>query len=151
MRKYIDETYVNEMLQRVYPVSSIYMSMAPTNPSELFGFGTWEQIEDVFLLSASDAHPAGSTGGEFSHTLTIDEMPNHQHGIRNREGLGDNGLCASQDGRTGEDGMSWCFWDKPTDKTGNASGDFATTFDGGSQPHNNTPPYLAVYMFRRVT
>ena len=144
MKKYVD-------INMVYPVGSIYLSVSDANPTVLFG-GTWERIQNVFLLGASDYYPSGSTGGEFEHTLTVDEMPNHQHDIRNQEGVGDNGLCATIDGVTsGEDGTSWCFWDKPVDKTNNRSGNFATTFVGGSQPHNNMPPYLAVYMWKRIS
>lgn len=140
MKRYADENYVDEVFQKVYPVGSIYMSMTDTNPAELFGFGEWMQINDVFLIGASGSYPAGTTGGEFEHKLTVDEMPSHQHDIRNQGGLGTNGLCASKDGATGTDGNNWCFWDKPTDMTNNASGDFMTTFVGGSVAHNNTPP-----------
>lgn len=65
---------------RVYPIGSIYMSVNSTDPSELFG-GTWEQLEDTFLLAAGQNHAAGDTGGEERVTLTADEsgMPAHSH------------------------------------------------------------------------
>ena len=43
--------------------------------------GTWEQIKDAFLLAAGDDYIAGSTGGEATHTLTVDEMPKHSHNL----------------------------------------------------------------------
>ena len=67
------------LLQKVYPVGSIYLSMNSANPSDIFGFGTWEQIKDTFLLAAGDTYSAGSIGGESTHTLTIQEIPSHTH------------------------------------------------------------------------
>lgn len=42
----------NDWLKMVYPIGSIYISASNVYPSELFGFGTWEQIKDTFLLCA---------------------------------------------------------------------------------------------------
>lgn len=61
-----------------WPVGSIYTSTKSTNPHELFG-GTWESIQDTFLLCAGPKHAAGTSGGEETHTLTVDEMPSHAH------------------------------------------------------------------------
>ena len=62
----------------MYPVGSIYISVNSTSPATLFG-GTWEQIEDTFLLAAGSSYTAGDTGGEAIHVLTSDEMPSHKH------------------------------------------------------------------------
>ena len=67
------------LLETVYPIGAIYMSMSNIEPSVLFGFGTWQKIEDTFLLASGPKHTLGSTGGEEAHTLTVDEMPNHGH------------------------------------------------------------------------
>lgn len=61
-----------------WPVGSIYTSTKPTDPHELFG-GTWEPIQDTFLLCAGPKHAAGETGGEETHTLTVAESPAHTH------------------------------------------------------------------------
>lgn len=61
-----------------HPVGSIYTSTKPTDPHELFG-GTWEPIQDTFLWCAGPKHAAGTSGGEETHTLIIDEMPSHSH------------------------------------------------------------------------
>lgn len=61
-----------------YPVGSIYISVDETSPSFYFG-GEWEKIEGKFLLGSSSSHAVGSTGGEESHTLTLDEIPSHTH------------------------------------------------------------------------
>ena len=101
------------------------------NPSTLFG-GTWEQIKDTFLLSAGDNYTGGSTGCEAEHTLTVDEMPSHKHVAPvYKSGSTDfqSGLNYSSGGST------------------NSSFVQAT---GGSQAHNNMPPYLTVYMWKRI-
>ena len=147
IKDYISQS-LNEFLKMIYPIGSVYISANPVAPSELFG-GTWEQIKDTFLLGAGDNYAAGSSGGAATHTLTVNEMPSHQHDIRNRDGLGVNGLCATTS-TSGEDGNNWCFQDMIIDETANASGDFMTTFVGGGAAHNNMPPYLTVYMWKRT-
>ena len=124
----------SDLANKLYPVGSIYMSVNATNPAELFG-GTWERLKDRFLLAAGDSYAAGSTGGEAEHILTVNEMPSHTHTVRigwsNTPGWG---LTAS----TGSDT--------------NAVVDAGTTTGatGGDEPHNNMPPYLAVYMWKRT-
>ena len=66
------------MLDNIYPVGSIYMSVNSTNPGTLFG-GTWAQIQDRFLLACGSTYANGATGGEATHTLTENEMPTHKH------------------------------------------------------------------------
>ena len=65
-----------------WPIGSIYMSVNSTSPANLFG-GTWERISDTFLFAASSSYPAGSTGGEFAHTLTQSELPNYSLSVTN--------------------------------------------------------------------
>lgn len=59
----------------IYPVGSIYLSVASTNPGTLFG-GTWERIQDKFLLASGSTYSAGTQGGAASHTHT---GPSHCH------------------------------------------------------------------------
>ena len=66
------------LLNKVYPVGAIYMSVNNTDPGTLFG-GTWQELTGRFLLGRSTGHAAGSTGGEETHTLTSAEMPAHTH------------------------------------------------------------------------
>ena len=63
-----------------WPVGSIYTSTKSTDPHKLFG-GTWEPIQDTFLWCAGPKHAAGTTGGEETHTLIIEEMPEHTHKV----------------------------------------------------------------------
>ena len=117
----------------IYPVGSIYISVSSTSPSTLFG-GTWSQIKDRFLLGAGDTYSNNTTGGEATHTLTTDEIPSHTH--KQRYTTTDFG----QEGTTG----NWTFA-RATGST--AAYTFAT---GGGQAHNNMPPYLTVYVWKRT-
>ena len=98
--------------------------------------GTWEQIKDVFLLAAGDSYIAGSTGGEATHTLTVDEMPKHSHNLPVDKNYGE----ASSTERDRINLTSGIVYNH-----GYASND-----TGANQPHNNMPPYLTVYMWRRI-
>lgn len=118
-------------------VGEIYITASNENPSLKFG-GTWEQIKDVFLLSAGDKYIAGSIGGESEHVLSVDEMPNHTHTYKrhafNR---------TDTDTETGEDVYG------ANNKTLSAHTG-TTDASGSGQPHNNMPPYLTVYVWKRV-
>ena len=67
--------FVN-LLDIVYPVGSIYQSMNATSPADSIG-GTWTKIK-TFLYGADTAK---KTGGETTHTLTVNEMPAHSHSV----------------------------------------------------------------------
>lgn len=98
--------------------------------------GSWERIQDVFLLCAGSTYAAGTTGGEANVTLTVEQMPSHSHPLVNAKSNFDPsygfGYLASVD--RGENRAIY----NPTGDT------------GGGQAHNNMPPYLAVYCWRRV-
>ena len=70
---------VLQVLQAVYPVGSIYCSYGSTSPAVLFGFGSWTKIEGRFLLGANSTYGLGSTGGSATVTLTINQIPSHNH------------------------------------------------------------------------
>lgn len=119
--------------QGAYPVGAIYMSVTDTNPASLFG-GTWERIGGRFLLGADDTYAAGSTGGEAAHQLTTSEMPSHNHTLDNYNTTG---------------GTTSSMTVQANDKKG-YSGNVNTLYTGGNKAHNNMPPYLAVYMWKRT-
>lgn len=75
----LTETGKENILNMIYPIGSIYMSINEVNPSILFGFGEWEQIKDTFLLASGDNYSLASIGGEATHSLTVEEMPSHTH------------------------------------------------------------------------
>ena len=70
------------LIDLIYPVGSVYMSFNSTSPTTLFG-GEWEQIVDKFLWCTNSS---GETGGEATHTLTVDEMPSHRHTVEGDTG-----------------------------------------------------------------
>ena len=120
-----------------YPVGAIYISTADTSPASLFG-GTWERLKDRFLLAAGDTYAAGATGGEAEHTLTVNEMPQHNHDFHASYSGIATGSEANGKILAGGDSNQW-LWN------------FAQTNNsGGNAPHNNMPPYLAVYMWVRT-
>ncbi len=66
-------------LNSVYPVGAMYFTVdANFRPADTFG-GTWERVEDRYLMLAGSKYAPGSTGGSDTHTLTVEEMPAHTH------------------------------------------------------------------------
>lgn len=132
------------LLSKIYPVGSLYMSAKATSPASLFG-GTWEQIKDRFILAAGDTYAAGSTGGEAEHALTVDEMPAHRH-----EGVNiDNMYCFGWENgsRTGVNFQKFyggTYWGDDVQNR------LASGYAGGSTAHNNMPPYLTAYIWKRI-
>lgn len=138
------------IVDMIYPVGSIYMSINNTNPSVLFG-GSWQQIKDRFLLSAGDSYIAGDVGGEANHTLTVDEIPSHTHtyGESGYNALITNATTAFQSGDMGVQTGTGRYY--PFTTTGaQYIRSTNTNSAGGSQAHNNMPPYLTVYMWQRI-
>lgn len=68
----------NMLVEFLYPVGSLYVSFDNTSPAERFGVGTWESIVNRFLYCSDES---GTTGG--SRLITIDNLPAHNHGIKN--------------------------------------------------------------------
>lgn len=157
-----------DILNKTYPVGSIYMSVNSTEPSTLFG-GTWERLQGRFLIGAGtnteinsngdygdighgDPNFAGGeTGGEYYHQLNTTEMPEHHHDTN------DWTMVANKDAvKISTNFGAKCISAPETtnivpnikatkNEDGNATGDA-----GGDGKHNNMPPYLAVYMWKRT-
>ena len=127
----------------MYPVGSIYQTTSSTfNPQTAWG-GTWERIKDRFLLAAGDTYTGGSTGGEATHKLTTQEMPSHAHTMYvNNDGSSSSWSPAS--------GTYLVKPDCVTTSTKNYGGALAQNGAGLDQAHNNMPPYLAVYIWKRT-
>lgn len=142
---------VAQFVDMIYPVGSIYMSARSTSPATLFG-GTWKQIMGRFLVgtgapelnddgtSPGDySYAAGAKGGEATNTLTVSEMPSHNHAY---SGSGDNTdyTWAAPNLR-----LRYIYTEENP-----YPGILTSSYEGGGQPHNNLPPYLAVYMWQRT-
>lgn len=141
----------NPLLDLIHPVGSIYWSTNITSPETLFG-GTWEQIKDTFILAAGDSYSAGSTGGEANHTLVTNEIPAHYHNMReygNTFYMYTNSKSTSTSGNifvkklTGENGFLSSASDTDTYR-------LRTNDVGGGKAHNNMPPYLVAYCWKRT-
>ena len=129
---HLEQNYLNYM----YPVGSIYISVGSTSPAVLFG-GTWEQIEDRFLLAKGSTYTTlEATGGEATHTLTTQEMPSHKH-VVGQPTSADN-ISFENGGNTAPAVGMNCVMNGETEAT------------GGGQAHNNMPPYLVVNVWKRT-
>ena len=129
----------------IYPVGSIYITTSSISPATLFG-GTWERYsQGRFLIGYGPGTDwtgtsltygtIGDMGGEYLHTLSAGEMPKHWHTVVPYAATGAAGGVTDVyvQGGTGA----------PTyyGASGNA---------GNNEPHNNVPPYVVVYMWRRT-
>lgn len=142
-------TFMAEIGAIIYPVGAIYISTDSTSPATLFG-GTWERIQDKFLLAAGSIYGAGATGGSATHSLsgttnghalTINEMPSHAHNI-------------TVSGVKLDTGNAITVYEVGMESIGGS-----TDIIGGDSAHSHTfttnagdtmPPYLAVYVWKRT-
>ena len=149
------QSEIDSIIDKIYPIGSIYMSISPTNPEETIG-GAWVpwgqgKVPVGVDTSDSDFNSVERIGGEKRHTLTVDEMPKHAHpsravGETHTQFINDSydhisSLCLASNSAGNNKGWS----DFNTDLE-NVDNDFV----GGSQPHNNLQPYITCYMWKRV-
>lgn len=131
-----------------YPVGSIYMSVNNINPGEFFG-GTWEQIKDRFLLACGSTYSNGATGGEANHTLTVDEMPEHSHDVVQRKSS-PTPVSSFYNTNYTPSSIQYALTSSAF-MCNSGSTDFLFTLPvGKDKSHNNMPPYLAVYVWKRI-
>lgn len=162
MRKYFldlgESAFLDEkdIVDLIYPVGSIYMSVKSTSPATLFG-GTWVRWGNGRVpvgvdTSQKEFNSVEKIGGEKTHRLTEDEMPAHQHFADNNNGeekltgnVGNMGFSASSD-----EGASYCYtlgWGYRSSRTDTG---IKTAEAGGGDPHNNLQPYITCYMWKRT-
>lgn len=134
---YEDKQKTKEAYPRVWlPVGSLYWNENDISADiSKYFVGTWERVKDVFILAAGDKYAAKSSGGEATHKLTVNEMPSHGHSLK---------FDQSTNG-----GTAWV-------KTGGNSGGpyYSNEYignTGGSQAHNNMPPYYCAYCWKRIS
>ena len=168
-------------LEKAYPIGSIYITTIATNPATILGFGRWERIQDKFLLAGGSSYAPGTSGGEASHTLALTEVPSHCHGVGTiAAGNTTPSMSATLNHATANYFRGYMMRDTgSTSASGeyaaagsSAAKGFAldtamsisvsggshshtmsgnTGYSGGSTAHNNMPPYLSVYVWKRVS
>lgn len=149
---------LDNLALQVYPVGSIYINVNEVDPANLFG-GTWEKIEDMFLVGSGTQFQQGTTGGNSSitytpsgtvgsHTLTIAEMPSHLHRLHFYKS-------------GGSDPASGYSYSSPSQVSADTELSSSMLKTGGSQGHDHpftgtasairtVPPYLAVNVWKRI-
>lgn len=143
-----DSSGGKSIVDLIYPVGSIYMSVNSADPGALFG-GTWQQIKDRFLLSAGDTYTGGTTGGSAKATL-----PSHTHTV------GSNGyqLWGAKKGAGSTEPGNQISGDAKyyAAVKGNSTANYkwlnSVDSEGSSDVSQaNMPPYLAVYVWQRIS
>ncbi len=126
------------IIDLIYPVGSYYWNSNSTSPATLFGVGTWTQITNKFIFAAGGDYASGDTGGEVDHLLTIQEMPSHDHRcIMDQSFFAYGGPMESDEGPASGHGYAYPFYYS------------FTGTKGGNRSHNNMPPYIVAYCWRR--
>ena len=147
--------FVN-LMDIIYPVGSIYQSMDATSPASSIG-GTWTQLK-TFLYGSTTAK---NTGGEATHTLSLNEMPAHSHngstGEAGKHNHSIDGRIIAWYGPGGGNvlqgagnyfGSVGSFGGQYTSEVGNHTHTIAS--NGGGQAHNNLPPYTTCFIWYRT-
>ena len=130
-----------------FPIGSIFISLDNVNPGVRMTETVWELVSTGLFLAGvgtgtdrndtSAAITAGDTNrGEYTHTLTVEEMPSHYHDVHGGQ---------MRVGRTNGTDKEVAG----TDTTRALRAD--TTFTGGGQAHNNIPPSYGVYVWKRTS
>lgn len=138
-----------EILKLVFPIGSTYVTQTNTNPSTILNFGTWERVKGKVLVGLDEDDTAfntiGKTGGEKTHTLTVNEMPSHKHDGLEWNGERQHSISLNQ-GSLYPLGYKLSWEQGVMDK-----GNVKTVANGGNQPHNILQPYQVIgYMWIRT-
>ena len=136
-------------IDMIYPIGSIYMSMNSINPSLFIG-GEWEAIEDCFLFGTGTKHSySGATGGSETVTLTANQsgVPAHSHKYQDYNTTYTLKTTNRKPGTSTAVayGTSLTAGGGATERTSSNN-----TAANASQAHENMPPYLTVYMWKRI-
>ena len=132
-----------------FPVGTILMTTENVNPSTYIG-GTWVALNDVFLFAASETHPAGETGGSETVALKTAQMPRHNHYV-----------ISMAQGETSPDYLhtvarsdfTHSQWENARYQLYGVEAEAnsgKSSYSGSGAAHDNMPPYLAVYVWKRT-
>ena len=130
----------SQLLDLVYPIGSLYMSMNETDPKDLFG-GTWERIKDRFIYANGDATASGVTGGSAVHN----------HGLGSgfaTMNIGDGGI-QYQEKQVGAWGTNAAM-NIGTSYDSYQTKSWGISLGGTTDNGNNIPPYITAYIWKRT-
>jgi hypothetical protein len=146
-------------LDTIYPVGSVYINASDgTNPGTLLGFGTWTAFGagrvpvgiDSSGSPDTDFDTAEETGGAKTHTLSIAEMPAHDHVDNRNEFDSNNILLRRSSSGTGSPNGGDSSVGEVQVLGANAYDDPFPRIEGSGSAHNNLQPYIVVYMWKRT-
>lgn len=152
-----DKSGTLALLENLVPsIGTIVFRSDNISPSTIYPNTTWEKIEGRVIMGASDAYPLGSTGGEATHTLTIDEMPSHGH-IENIA-IQNNGVMLRMGGHRDELTSGYRMYEVKEESfssglqtlDGYTSSATKTNAEGRGFEHNNLQPYEACNVYKRI-
>lgn len=149
---------IKEIVNSIYPVGQIVEYASNINPNDLYSWQTWEQIKDVFTLSAGDKYTIGDTGGAATVTLTIDQIPAHWHtatasndGEHIHSGVAKRNVNWQAGSDWTSDSGNLVAGEGNTDNAGGHSHKIEIQNTGGDAAHNNMPPYLVTIKWKRTS
>ncbi len=141
------------MLDFIYPIGSVYITVEPGNPSSKFG-GSWVRLKNGYLFGVQDdtrvrgelgsPSDTGDATRANNHSLTTEQLPAHNH--RSTYWNGSEPVCMSYIGGSGVGfNLSW-------ERVGmaNSESNLTTSYTGSGWGHSHSIPYLAVIIWRRT-
>lgn len=131
------------ILDCFFPVGFVLILFSHADPNTMYPGSTWERIENRFLWACDENGDIGTVGGEKTHTLTVNEMPAHDHPSYSNTMIWNSsyGNIGYTSGTSmGSAGRLW--------EQGNVATN--TGARGGGAAHNNMPPYIQVSIWRRT-
>lgn len=132
-------TSTDDLLDKTYPVGSIYMSVNNTSPQTLFG-GTWVQLTDTFLYATSTTADANSTTATDGSKDAV--IVSHTHGTYSKRA----NITYNSSGNTN----ILCHATNTNATSNGENGNFVAS-KGESGTDKNMPPYMKVYMWKRTS
>jgi microcystin-dependent protein len=129
---------VQSLIDAVVPIGTIMMwsgsiATIPSKWALCNGSNGTINLVDRFIVGAGSTYNVGATGGEATHTLTINEMPSHSHSELYSPGLTTHAASGGYGG---------------TNPVNTAT---QTGLTGGGEAHENRPPYYALAYIQRIS
>lgn len=122
---------LQSIIDCIMPVGFILTLYNHNDPNTMYPGTTWVRIQNAFLWGCDASGDIGQTGGEKTHTLTVNELPKHSHG------------SVYSGNASGTKSYAWLA-------SGGSAMAYGAVETGGGAAHNNMPPYVQVSIWRRT-